>query len=499
MPKNTNLKILFVASEAAPYSKVGGLGEVVRSLPKELRALGYDARVMVPKYASMDVNRIPLKIEMKDLRFVSQEDDPNGLFVSNVLRHENENGEILAYFLENMEYYEKRANPYGYTDDPVRWALLSRGTLEFLKQSAWQPDIIVAADWPTGLIPNYLHTDYKHDPVLSKIATVFSIHNIVFQGMFDPNFVSDMDYDSGQEQIPSFKNPRLSKLNFMRRGIMYSDVINTVSPTYAQEITTPEFGVLLDDLLKERRSRLFGILNGTDYEVYNPQTDPAIVQNYDIKSLEKRLINKAALQKEFNLPQNPDTPVFCIASRLTDQKGFSLLYDTAEPLFRNFDMQLVVVGSGDSNYMSFFQHLAEKYPQQVAGHFTFDDVLPHRLFSGADVVLIPSKFEPSGLTQMEAMRYGTVPLVRKTGGLADSVIDYNPRTQKGTGFVFEAFDHFSFFGTVVRALETYRSPKIWQSIQQQGMKSDFSWIRSAKEYGTLFEKAISLHAQSDNQ
>jgi starch synthase len=373
--------------------------------------------------------------------------------------------------------------------------LLSKGSLEFLKQSPWQPDVIVAADWPTGLIPNYLHTDYKNDPVLSKIAVVFSIHNIIFQGMFDPHFVSDMDYDSGQEEIPSFNNPRLSKLNFMRRGIMYADVVNTVSPTYANEITTPEYGELLDELLRERRSRLFGILNGTDYSIYNPTTNSALVKNYNSRSLQKRRENKLALQKEFNLSIQPDTPLFSIVSRLTDQKGFGLLFETAEPLFRDFDMQLVIVGSGDAHFMSFFKALAEKYPLNVAGHFTFDEDLPHRIFSGADVVLIPSKFEPSGLTQMEAMRYGTVPLVRKTGGLADSVIDYDPKSQKGTGFVFETFDQYSFFGAVVRALETYRYPKVWQNIQRQGMRSDYSWSNSAKEYSYLFEKAIVFHAQ----
>lgn len=495
MTKDKKLKILFVASEAAPYSKVGGLGEVLRALPKELRELGHDARVMTPKYASMDVNKFSLKMEMKDLKPILSENDPNGLFVSNVLRHENEKGETLAYFLENMEYYEKRANPYGYNDDHVRWALLAKGTLEFLKQSSWQPDVIVAADWHTGLIPNYLHTDYKNDSILSKIAVVFSIHNLVYQGMFDPHFVSDMDYDSGQEEISAFNNPRLAKLNFMRRGIMYADVINTVSPTYANEITTPEFGELLDELLKERRSRLFGILNGTDYEVYSPETNPALVQNYNSRSLEKRLKNKAALQKEFNLPLRPETPLFSIVSRLTDQKGFSLLLETAEPLFRNFNIQLIVAGTGEANFMSFFQNLTEKYPRNMAGHFTFDDVLAHRIFSGADAVLIPSKFEPSGLTQMEAMRYGTVPLVRKTGGLADSVTDYDPKTKRGTGFVFESFDQYSFFGAVVRAIETYRYSKVWQEIQRQGMKSDFSWASSAKEYGQLFEKAIALHVQ----
>ncbi len=493
--KKHSLRILFVASEAAPFIKVGGLGEVMYSLPKALRALGHDARVMVPKYATMDTEKFPLTLEVAGLRPIPAENDPNGLFVSNVLKFEDENNETITYFLENMEYYEKRANAYGYSDDAIRWALLSKGTLEFLKQSKWQPDIIVSSDWQTGLIPNYLHSEYKDDPTLSKIATVFSIHNLSYQGMFDHRFVSEMDYDSGQEEIPSFDNPRLLKLNFMRRGIMHADIINTVSPTYAQEITTPQYGEFLNELLDERRSRLFGILNGIDYESYNPETDPYLDFNYSIKTLNQRQKNKAALRKRFGLAEAKNIPLLCIISRLTDQKGFGLLFDTIKPLLKNFNFQLMVLGSGDGNFINFFHELIKENPDRVAGHFTYDESLPRLILGSADAILIPSKFEPSGLTQMEAMRYGVVPIVRKTGGLADSVIDYDAVNKSGTGFVFEPFDSYVFYGTVVRALEAYSYPKFWEGIQKRAMKADFSWSHSAQEYVILFKKAISFNSE----
>ena len=476
--------------------KVGGLGEIMYSLPKALRDLGHDARIMIPKYASMDIDRIVFGSEISGLKIVTSNIEQAGLFVCNVLRYDNENGKTEAYFLENQEYYEKRANTYGYADDAVRWALLSKGSLEFIRQSAWKPDIIVASDWQTGLIPNYIHTVYKDDPALSKIATLFSIHNLAYQGMLDHHFVSDMDYDSGQEEIPEFDNPRLLKLNFMRRGIMYADAINTVSSTYANEITTPEYGELLNDLLKERRSRLFGILNGINNDDYNSEKDPNIQINYNVKNISRRKGNKAVLQNKFNLEEKEDIPLFGIISRLTDQKGFGLLFDTARSLLNNFNFQLVVLGSGDANFVSFFQDLANEYPRRVAGHFTYDETLPRLILAGADSILIPSKFEPCGLTQMEAMRYGAVPIVRKTGGLADSVIDYNPREQTGTGFVFEQFDHHAFYGAIVRALETYQYPKFWEGIQKRAMRADFSWTNSAKEYVELFQKVILSHNQS---
>ncbi|MDP3947594.1 MAG: glycogen synthase [bacterium] len=492
------LKVLFVASEAGPFMKVGGLGEVMHSLPKALREQGVDARVMVPRYATMDTDRFPLIMEREGLMLARPEEDPHGLFVSNVLRHD-EGRQTVAYFLENMEYYEKRANVYGYADDAVRWALLSKGTLEFIRQSDWRPDVIVASDWQAGLIPNYLHTAYKEDRLLAGIATVFSIHNLSYQGSFDHHFVSEMDYDSGSAPLPPLGDERFKKINFMRRGIRYADVINTVSPTYAKEITTPEYGELLDTLLRERRSRLFGILNGINRDSYDPATDSRLETRYDIKTLSRRAENKAALRRKFNLQNDAGIPLLGIVSRLTDQKGFGLLMDTARPLLENFKFQLVVLGSGDSNFMSFFRDLAESYPERVAAHLTYDEALPSQIFGGADAILIPSRFEPSGLTQMEAMRYGAIPVVRKTGGLADSVLDYAPETQSGTGFVFEKFDHNAFFGTIVRVLETYRYPDAWKGIQRRAMAADFSWLKSAEEYLRLFDQAIEFHTQSASQ
>ncbi|MBI4132922.1 MAG: glycogen synthase [Candidatus Sungbacteria bacterium] len=494
--KRSQMKVLFVASEAGPFMKVGGLGEVMHALPKELRALGCDARVMVPKYATMDSARFPFVREAEGIVPAPNGVDPYGLFVSNILRNENESGEIVAYFLENMEYYEKRANVYGYEDDAVRWALLSKGTIEFLRRSPWRPDVIVACDWQAGLIPNFIATEYRNDSVLERIATVFSIHNLSYQGMFDHHFVSEMDYDSGESPIPPLTDPRLLKLNFMRRGIRYADVITTVSPTYAQEVTTPEYGELLDDFLRERRSRLFGILNGIDHDSYNPATDSFLDFRYSIKTVAERVKNKAVLQRKFNLPLRADVVLLGIVSRLTEQKGFHLFMDAAAALFTNFDLQLVVVGTGDSEFMGFFQGLPQRYPGKVAVHLTYDEALPHLVYGGADVILIPSKFEPSGLTQLEAMRYGGVPLVRKTGGLADSVEDYNPRTQTGTGFVFGKFDHYAFFGAIVRALETYKYPKQWAGIQKRAMKADFSWSKSAREYIALFQKAIEFKREN---
>jgi len=492
--REPKLRLLFVASEAAPFAKAGGLGEVMRSLPNALRASGHDARIFIPKYAAIDFEKYSLHLELKDLRPTSsEEEDPQGLFVSNVLRYENDLAETVAYFLENLEYYEKRANVYGYADDAIRWALLSRAALEFLRHSSWRPDVIIACDWQSGLVPNYTNTIYKEDPKLSAIATVFSIHNLFFQGMFDYRLVPPMDYDAGREAIPAFNDPRLLKLNFMRRGVMYADVINTVSPTYAEEITTSEYGEGLHELLSERCSRLSGILNGIDTDIYNPETDSNIQFHYSIKTLDLKTKNKSALQQKFNLTVRDDIPLFGIVSRLTDQKGFGLLMDAAEPLMENFDIQLAVVGPGEEHFMIFFQELAKKYPQKVGIHLSYDEVLGHMVLAGADAIIIPSRFEPSGLTQMEAMRYATVPIVRKTGGLADSVVDYNPINQTGTGFVFEKFDNRALFAAMVRAIETYRYPKFWRDIQKRAMKADFSWTESAREYIELFKKAMRYH------
>ncbi|OGZ34202.1 MAG: hypothetical protein A2Y98_02600 [Candidatus Portnoybacteria bacterium RBG_19FT_COMBO_36_7] len=492
MPKfsKSKPKILFAASEGAPFAKVGGLGEVMNSLPKALRDLGYDARLIIPKYATIDTEKYPLQLEIEGIKSLTDDSDPYDLLVSNVLKYVDSDGQTIAYFLENMEYYEKRANVYGYNDDTLRWVLLSKGVLEFIKKSEWKPDIIVASDWQAGFIPNLLRTDYKNDPVLSKIKIIFSIHNLQFQGMFDHRFVSEMDFDAGQSKIPAFFDPKLLKLNGMRRGIMYADLINTVSPTYAKEILSEEYGEKLNDLLSERRSNLFGILNGIDIESMNPETDQNIALNYSKNDLEKKAENKLALQKHFNLPQDKEKFVIGIVSRMDGQKGFDLIIEIADSLVNNVDFQLVVLGTGSNEYRCFFQELQKKYPERVAGHYFFDSKLPRLIFAGADSVLIPSRFEPSGLVQMEAMRYGTIPIVRKTGGLADSVENYIPGQNEGTGFIFENYDKYALLVAIIRAAETFKNKKEWTGLMKRAMAKDFSWQKSAKEYIKLFSIAL---------
>lgn len=486
--RNKPLKILFVGSEATPFVKIGGLGEFLCALPKALSELGHDVRVMIPKYASIDVEKFPMTMVMEHLLVPNTESED---IICNVKKYKNNDPkEPVYYFLENQEYYEKRGSVYGYDDDAARWALLSRGAIAFVRlYNQWRPDIIVANDWQGGLIPNYIKVEYKDDPIISKIATVFVIHNLHFQGTFDHHHISELDYDDGKSVVPPITDPRILKINFMRRGIRFADVISTVSPNYAREITTPEYGELLDPLLQERRSHLHGILNGISYKRYNPETNPYVEFKYNAKSLDVRRKNKKILQQKFNLKERKDVFLVAVVSRLNEQKGFDLVMETINPLLDNFDFQFVMLGSGESKYLSFFDELGKKYPQ-VTTHFSYDDILPHVIYSGADMIIIPSRFEPSGLTQMEAMRYGLVPLVRKTGGLADSVEDYNPQEQTGTGFVFEKYDRYAFFGTFIRALETYKYPTVWRGIQKRAMLANFSWEKSTGEYVELFRRAL---------
>jgi starch synthase len=341
-----SLKILFVGAEAAPFARVGGVGSVMYSLPKALSELGHDARVMIPRYLSIEDSKFSLMMEHKELRVPTGNEGGPDFLICNVKKCDPgvSGGAVTTYFLENQEYYEQRANVYGYADDTTRWALLCKGVLEFIKTSSWVPDIIVCLDWQAGLLPNYIKTIYKSDPILSKIATVFSIHNLFFQGMFDHHFVSEMDFDDGHSDVPSFNNPRLTKVNFVRRGIIYADSINTVSPNYAREIMTKEYGELLDELLRERKAVLSGILNGIDSSIWDPSADKYINFQYNSKNPQERLKNKVVLQERFGLPVNKDAFVISIVGRLVRQKGLDLLTSTIEVLLQELPLQLVVVG-----------------------------------------------------------------------------------------------------------------------------------------------------------
>lgn len=502
-PQNSKPNVLFVSSEEAPFAKVGGLGEVVFALPRALVRLGYDARVMIPRYGTIDPLswNMPYTFEGLDVPTA-----PGGgtRLVCNVRRAiavGDRRSPVTTYFLENQEYYEFRANVYGYADDRIRFALLSRGCLEFLNRSReWLPDVIVTTDWMTGYLPNFLKTDYRDYARLAGIATVFSIHNLSSHGTIRPyRFLGESERDDGFGPVPDFFSPRMQQVNAMRRGILYADVINTVSPTYAKEITTPEFGEGLDGLLREKSGRLSGILNGIDYETVNPASDPFLPKKFDAKTIEARIENKGALQKRFGLPENPGTFVMGVVSRLTRQKGFSLLLPVIEAFLQSAGAQLIIVGTGETDIMDFFQVLEKKFPAQVRTHLQFDEALPHMVYAGSDVVLIPSQFEPSGLTQMEAMRFGAVPVARRVGGLADTIEDFNPATGEGTGFLFDEFEPNAFMIAMTRAFVNWRHHGVWKRLQKIVMTKDFSWDRSAREYGALFDQAVLLHRQDNRE
>lgn len=495
------LKILFVSSEEAPFAKVGGLGEAIFSLPRMLAHFGHDARVMIPCYGTIDFGIYHAPHVYKDLNVPTTPEKKGKMLVCNIRKYESpklDKSPVTTYFLENREYYELRSNIYGYADDRVRFALLSRGCLEFLNSSQeWIPDIIVGTDWMTGYLPNFLKTDYCDYNRLKNIATVFSIHNLSSQGTMRPHqFLAEKERDDGYGSIPDFFSQRMQNINAMKRGIMYADAVNTVSPTYAEEITTEEYGEGLDSLLREKRRRLYGILNGIDYETNDPATDSALAQKFTSRTLHLREENKTALQKRFGLPSvNQKTFVIGIISRLTRQKGFILMQPIIEQFLKETESQLVVVGTGDTEIMEFFQNLQNTFPKQIGLNLQFDETIPHLLYAGCDVILIPSKFEPSGLTQMEAMRFGAVPVARKTGGLADTIEDYVPGTDDGTGFLFNDFDSTSLLIALVRAFVNWKHPSSWRKLQKRVMKKDFSWNRSARAYIDLFEKARNFHKE----
>lgn len=495
MTKTTNkkLKILHIAAEVAPFSSVGGLSGVVSYLSKAMAERGHDVRIFMPKFGTINEKKYQMEVVYKGLKvptgYTKEENHPSHL-ICNVKKHITEEG-VTVYFLENMEFYEKRSNVYAYSDDHIRWALLSYGALKYIAECIdWQPDIIHSHDWHTSLVPNIIATQYKKSHTcLEKVATVLTIHNMQFQGQeVDPT--SQLNFDDGKSEIPRFFSERLKKLNFLRRGILYSDLVNTVSEGYARQILTPEYGCGLDKLLMELRSKLFGVVNGIDYEKFDPEHDPLLAANFGINSLKDRLKNKARLQKEFGLEEDLTIPLFGYVGRLDHQKGVDLMLEVVEKFLKDFNAQFVLVGSGDQGYEKTAVKLAEKFPGKVGAHTYANFTLPKLVFAGSDIMLMPSRFEPCGIVQMEAMRYGAIPIVRATGGLDDTVRDFDPENLEGNGFKFRDFDGWSLYGQMVRAAETYRNKEDWRHIQKNAMSSDFSWSNIAVKYEDLYKKAM---------
>lgn len=492
------LKILHVAAEVSPFSSVGGLSGVVSYLSKTLVERGHDVRIFMPKFGTINEKKYEMETVYKGLKvptgYTKEDSHPTHL-ICNVKKYVREDG-VIVYFLENMEYYEKRSNVYAYSDDHIRWALLSYGALKYIADhQAWEPDIIHSHDWHTSLVPNIIATKYKKsNTCLANVATVLTIHNMQFQGLeVDPS--SQLNFDDGKSQIPRFFSERLKKLNYLRRGILYSDLVNTVSEGYARQILTPEYGCGLDKLLLELRSKLQGVVNGIDYEKFNPETDPLLAANFNINTLDRRLENKVKLQKEFGLAEDLNIPLFGYVGRLDHQKGVDLLLEVVQKFLKDFNAQFVLVGSGDGGYEKFAEKLAKEFPGKVGAHTYANFTLPKLVFAGSDIMLMPSRFEPCGIVQMEAMRYGAIPIVRATGGLDDTVKDFDPATLDGNGFKFKDFDGWSLYGQMVRAAETYRNKEDWRELQKNAMSSDFSWSKIASKYEDLYNKAIHFKAE----
>lgn len=480
------MKVLFVCAEVVPFSAVGGLGHVAYFLPKALKKAGVDVRVFTPKYGIINSDLLKVDNVLEGLK-VPAGDDKEIVCNVKVLKNPKKDDPII-YFLENKEYYEQRANVYNYSDDHIRFGLLSKGALEFIKQGDFVPDIIHVNDWHTGYLPNYLKIDYKDDEKLKNIPSVFSIHNL-YQGVFDFDHASEMDYDDGKGPLASFFDERFLKQNSLKRGIIHADLINTVSQTYSRELLTEEYAPKLYKLLKELRNKFYGVLNGLDYQNFDPKKDKIIKSNYSVNNLAARQENKVDLQKEFSLEVSQHTPLLAIVGRLDDQKGLDLVMETIDFILKECKVQLVVCGPGDNRHRDFFANLEKEHPGMVGTHLMFDAVLPRKIYAGADMILMPSKYEPGGIVALEALRYGCVPIVRSTGGLADSIVDYDPTLSTGTGFCFKNYSGMSFLTAVIRALETYKNKPVWKKIVTKAMEQDFSWDKSAKKYLDLYKRA----------
>lgn len=473
-------KILFVASEAVPFIKTGGLADVVGSLPKCFDKEKYDVRVMIPKYMCMsDEYKSQLKYKTHfymDLAWRRQ-------YVG-VLELEYEG--IIFYFIDN-EFYLSGPKPYESIDrDVEKFAFFSKAVLSALPSIDFQPDIIHCHDWQTGLVPVYLKDIFQNDSFYRNIRSIFTIHNLKFQGIWDVKKVKDITGLSSYYFSPD-KLEAYGDANYLKGGIVYADKVTTVSNTYAEEIKMPFYGEGLEGLMNARAGDLLGIVNGIDYNEYNPEMDTYLVKNYNPKNFRKEKIkNKRALQEELGLEINDKKFMLGIVSRLTEQKGFDLLDCVMDELCQE-DIQIVVLGNGDEKYENMFRHFNWKYPEKVSANIFYSEAMSHKIYASADAFLMPSLFEPCGLSQLMSLRYGTVPIVRETGGLKDTVQPYNEFESTGTGFSFANYNAHEMLATIRYAKNIYTNKKReWNKIIDRAMAVDFSWNTSARKYEEIY-------------
>jgi starch synthase len=465
------IKILITAAEVTPIAKVGGLGDVIGALPKALNKLGTDVRIIIPFYGAIDRNKGQFKLIASNLKVETAVTDE----LVNLYQTKLPLSPVPVYLIEHKFF--NGPDIYGLVDIK-KFIFFSRALLACLKTINFKPDVIHLNDWHTAAVTLFLKTLYKNDPFFNNTKTLYTIHNLANQGLADYKIIALNKFEEGLALISDKqKNP---DINFMAQGILNSDLVNTVSPTYAREILTKEFGAGLEKILAKRKKQLTGILNGIDTDFFNPLTDQFISHNYSFADLNKKIENKLKLQIKLGLKPDKNIALAGMVTRFVRQKGLELITEN----FSELNCQFVFLGSGEKKYEDALLALARKYPEKFSVQIKFDEKLAHQIYAGSDIFLVPSRFEPCGLTQMIAMRYGSVPVVRTTGGLKDTVKSH-------LGFTFNKFDALKFYQTIKKALKIYyEKPGDWKKLQLNGLKQNFSWEKSAKDYIKLYKKLM---------
>jgi starch synthase len=488
-----SLRIVMISSECVPFAKTGGLADVLGALPKVLQAMGHKVLVVMPRYSSVNY----LKFKLRPFL------NPLGVWMGNTQEwcgtHTTEIAGFPVYFIESQKYFDRSglyhdADFNDYQDNPRRFGLLTRAALQLCQDMGFVPDIVHAHDWQSALAAAYLKIWHWNDAILGRAASVLTIHNVAYQGVYNASHIDYLGLQRGNLVPDKFEDH--GRINFLKGGIYYADMVNTVSPTYARETRTPELAYGLAPYLNNKGENYYGILNGVDYSQWNPETDQTLPARYSVKDLAGKVACKQALQERFDLEVDPAVPVIGVVSRLAQQKGLDLLAQSIENIIQNMRVQFVVLGSGDKSLEAFYGDLPRRYPGRVGSYIGYHDERAHWIEAGSDFFIMPSIYEPCGLNQIYSLKYGTLPIVRATGGLDDTVQQYDEATGSGTGFKFWEPSANAIYYVVGWAVSTYYDrPAHIQKMIQTAMKQDYSWERSAKAYVELYERAMANKAR----